>query len=499
MPNSFAMSRAWLIAVLFCGLALLAALPAYTAPREYLISAAPQWVLPVTYPAQGTVPPERVGEGVLYLLSDQQVRLGPQAKSSYRHYATRAMNASGLDGVANIKIGFDPAYQTLVLHSINVIRDKQVIGKLDNATINILQRETELEYQMYDGSKTANIFLKDIRVGDIVEYAFSVNGDNPVFGGKVFGGFDLQWTAPVQRLHARLLVPSGREISLKARNTDLTPQVREIGDFREYLWDRKDVAALLVDKNAPGWFDPYPMVQWGEFKDWASVVQWALPLYRLPAQLSPALQAEVDKIAAAHPDVAGRMMAVLRFVQGEIRYLGVEVGAGSHAPSSPLQVLERRFGDCKDKTMLTIAMLDALGIKARPALVNTQARRGAALPAGSHRRGLSTMSWWRYARRMARTTGWIRPALPSTAIWLASTNPTLVWPCCWSRDRAICCPCTLAVSCRTSGRSLPCSMPRPDPISRWATPSRPRCRAAVRKSCAMNWLRRTAMNCKRTT
>jgi hypothetical protein len=51
------------------------------------------------------------------------------------------------------------------------------------------------------------------------------------------------------------------------------------------------------------------------------------------------------------------------------------VGPGSHAPTPPAQVYQRRFGDCKDKTLLTITMLRALGIDAAPALVNTSITR----------------------------------------------------------------------------------------------------------------------------
>jgi len=48
----------------------------------------------------------------------------------------------------------------------------------------------------------------------------------------------------------------------------------------------------------------------------------------------------------------------------------------SHAPNPPDLVLQRRFGDCKDKAFLMVTMLSELGIQAQPALVNTTLRRG---------------------------------------------------------------------------------------------------------------------------
>jgi hypothetical protein len=44
-------------------------------------------------------------------------------------------------------------------------------------------------------------------------------------------------------------------------------------------------------------------------------------------------------------------------------------------PASPSAVFARRFGDCKDKTLLYVMILRALGIEAYPELVNTRRRR----------------------------------------------------------------------------------------------------------------------------
>jgi hypothetical protein len=49
----------------------------------------------------------------------------------------------------------------------------------------------------------------------------------------------------------------------------------------------------------------------------------------------------------------------------------VEIGAGTHTPSAPDAVWARRWGDCKEKALLMVTMLRALGIVAHPALVNT--------------------------------------------------------------------------------------------------------------------------------
>ncbi|HSI47811.1 MAG TPA: DUF3857 domain-containing protein [Ideonella sp.] len=316
--------------------------------------------------------------GVFYLLVDDQTRVGADGRTDYRHLASKATSERGLEDIARVSVTFDPSFQTLALHTLKVHRDGRVQDRLPKAQVQLLQRETELEARVYDGSKTANIVLDDVRVGDVVEYAYSLRGNNPVFQQRTFGWLDMQWGSAVAQVEQRLLMPKQR--GLQWRTTGETPkqQVSEQGDAVDYRWSIVNQPALHRDSQTPGWYDPLASVAWSEFADWAAVARWAELLYAVPTTLSPELQAEVDHIGAEATSPDQRLLAALRLVQSQIRYLGIEIGPGSHAPRPPALVLQRRYGDCKDKTLLTITLLRALGIPADAALVNTRLRQAAA-------------------------------------------------------------------------------------------------------------------------
>ncbi|WP_233842455.1 DUF3857 domain-containing protein [Dyella sp. 2HG41-7] len=355
-----------------------ALMPTAAHAADYTVGPAPAWIVSV---APGAPTPDLVSQasnGELYLLTDTQVLAGGQHHVTYRRVVTTALNANGVDAVANIEIPFDPAYQTLVLHSLDVVRNGHVISKLKTARIQILQRETELEARVYDGTKTVNVALDDVRVGDTVDYSYSTTGRNPVFKGIEFGTATLQFAVPVARVHVRMLSPLEKHLAITARNTAIKPAMSEHDGLSDHVWDVVNPPVLKVEDDAPDWYSPYAEVSWSEFSDWAAVAQWAQPLYEVPTTLSPALQAQVDRIAKSEPTPAGRMLAALRLVQSEVRYLGVEIGLNSQAPNSPALVYARRFGDCKDKTLLTLTLLKHLGVEAHAALVNTTLQRGLA-------------------------------------------------------------------------------------------------------------------------
>lgn len=345
---------------------------------EYRITPPPQWIVPLAPARDAEVPVGQVSSGAYFLLADFQTRSSPDSRTEFRHFATLAINDKGVDAVANIELPFDPSHQSLHLHSLAVIRNGQRIDKLGQADIRVLQREKELEYRIYDGRKSAHVVLDDVRSGDVVEYAYSVQGRNPVFGSREFGVQLLQWGVPMARLHVRLLLPAERDAGLRVRNSARQPVLRMNGAYREYLWDESPVAALPLEADSPGWFDPYPTLEWSEFADWNAVARWAAPLYRTPAQLGRPLQEKLHLIEATFSSPTDRITAALRLVQGDIRYLGVEIGAGSFVPTQPDRVFERRFGDCKDKTLLLLSLLRHMGIEAEAALVNTALTRGLA-------------------------------------------------------------------------------------------------------------------------
>jgi len=70
--------------------------------------------------------------------------------------------------------------------------------------------------------------------------------------------------------------------------------------------------------------------------------------------------------ATARRDVIARALAA---VEKNVRYAGVEVGESSIIPRPPHTVLGNKYGDCKDKATLLVAMLRQAGIAAHVALL----------------------------------------------------------------------------------------------------------------------------------
>ena len=68
-----------------------------------------------------------------------------------------------------------------------------------------------------------------------------------------------------------------------------------------------------------------------------------------------------------------KVRALYEWVSRNIRYVSLSFGVGRYQPHAAAEVLENRYGDCKDKATLLEALLEAEGFHGVPVLINSKA------------------------------------------------------------------------------------------------------------------------------
>lgn len=295
--------------------------------------------------------------------------------ATYERSVYRITSESALQSGGSFSWSYDPTYETFTLHHLRVIRDGVVQERLREDAVQIIQQERDLDRHMLNGRLTALILLDDVRTGDVVDCAFSRRGANPVFDGRYMDGFGTGWSVPVRHQRIRVRAPAGREIRHKHHGgSPLGFSSSALDGHTVLTWEGRGLPVISTEDELPSWFTPYPFLQLTEFADWASVARWAVPLYEIPAPIPGEISAQAAALTNGFSRDEDKIAAILQFVQQEIRYLGLELGPGTHRPTAPGDVLARRFGDCKDKTLLFCTLMRAAGFEAWPALVHTSYR-----------------------------------------------------------------------------------------------------------------------------
>ncbi|HKE58678.1 MAG TPA: DUF3857 domain-containing protein, partial [Pyrinomonadaceae bacterium] len=361
-----------IICILSAGVFLLLGQATAFCKTGFVVKPPAPWVKPLTPALKQTIEGSAAETGSSQILYDRQINVGDRGVERFYHSVNKVETPAGLDDLSQLRIYFEPSYQTLTIHFVRLQRGTQTIDALRPGEVKLIQQEDELDQQLFNGSQQAVIFLNDLRVGDTIEFAYTITGENPVLAGRYADSFYLAGQHPIRELALRLLWPAKRALAIKSQNTEAQPTQQSIGANTEYLWYRTNVPAIIEDDETPDSFDPYPSVSLSEFATWKAVVDWALPMYRPTRLTAPELQGKIEQWRKSSDSPEQQVTAALRFVQDEVRYLGIELGRYSHQPTLPDKTFARRFGDCKDKSLLLSSILTTLGIESWPALVNSR-------------------------------------------------------------------------------------------------------------------------------
>ena len=350
------------------GLALLGCATARAADESPAMAAAPAWVQEEPLPAA-----PGGNAGLRYeLVSDQLDLTGPRPRWFHRvSYTVRRDNA--LADAGQIGLYYQPDYQSLVLNHLEVWRDGRRIDMRTRAHYARLRREDDLEQGLLDGALTLNVSLPDLRVGDRIDYGYTVTGANPVFGRGYHDSYTARYEVPLGARRLRVRYPQSLPLQWKVSVPGFRVGQRLEGGIAELRLDADALPAVRTEKDTPEGYDGLGRIELSTAADWAAVADWAVALYPRGFRDPAVAAAMTRQLKLDRHDPQGSMQRAIAFVQGDIRYLGLEMGASSHAPHAPEETLRNRYGDCKDKATLLVALLGLAGIPAEPVLVDSAA------------------------------------------------------------------------------------------------------------------------------
>lgn len=344
---------------------------------EFFVAPAPGFVQERALPAQWPVDASGADAPWRTWRLDEQVDWRRGGYVDFFDYAFEARAPSLVGDAGKFTITFNPEYQRLLIHRVELRRDGQWLSRLDPEHISLARRERGFEDDTSDGQVTALLVLDDVRIGDVVRVSYTVDGSNPVLAGQELASAYFGWRNPILDARLRVIGDPGTQFNVDQQHGAPEPVLAQTATGAEVLLAAHAAESVIDEKDYPAWYQPFPHAQVSVQRSWAGVVDWALPLYPVVTGALPAdLEAKLQQWRQLADDKA-RLKAAVRAVQDEVRYFGVEMGENTHRPAAPADTWRRRRGDCKDKVYLLVTLLQRLGIDAEPALTSMSSGRSA--------------------------------------------------------------------------------------------------------------------------
>ncbi len=243
------------------------------------------------------------------------------------------------------------------------------------------------DYIFYSDEKKVRFTFPAVTKNCVIEYHYIMHESHPFIEDI----WEIQQMYPVLdnvyslTLPARLLVPPQNggygwnwrykvyNCSMGAPAYHVNPDENPDYETVTLTWTKKDIPAFKPDPRMPPYLDLIQYVKFApsRWKTWDDISEWYYGfLFKPQMDITPEISEKADELTQGCQTDSEEIERVFDFIQ-TLRYVAIELGEGGYIPSKPATVLERMYGDCKDKSILLVSLLRSLGIAAKPVLVLT--------------------------------------------------------------------------------------------------------------------------------
>lgn len=229
------------------------------------------------------------------------------------------------------------------------------------------------EYELYSDSRYRDVDFPGVVPGSVLEFGSEQEFTNLFYLPDVW---TFQEVIPIRARTLVLRTPPPLEVRTRVHGSPESSRREEKGVVIQE-WRARDVPALKRERTMPPLLDLVPRVElfprevlWDAHRidgaSWNGIAQWEWALVRDKIEPDPEVAAKAKELTAGLTDPMEMTRRIYEFVQKDISYVAIEIGIGGWEPHHNGAVFRNRYGDCKDKATLAIAMLKAVGLRGYP-------------------------------------------------------------------------------------------------------------------------------------
>ena len=227
------------------------------------------------------------------------------------------------------------------------------------------------DFIFYSDIKAKRFTLPAVEKGCIIEYTWEAISKHHSYRDQ----WIFQHEIPVMISRYTIKAPALWDVNWKSNGLDIKPQVEGplAGDKKKYLWEVMDLPALIPEAGMPPVRRSAVSLQFSpvEMKKWQDVAQWYRSLIVDRIQANKDIVDFTIRLTRDCLSDREKLKKIYEFVRDKIRYIAIEIGIGGYQPHFAADVFSNRYGDCKDKVTLIMAMASSVGLKVDPVIIST--------------------------------------------------------------------------------------------------------------------------------
>lgn len=242
---------------------------------------------------------------------------------------------------------------------------------------------------IYDpNSKVLQLSIAGLEIGDICHIL--VQRDNyKARVANTWGDYNVfEGDAPIRKLTYEVSAPDVRPLQHRLLRDPVTNTVSYTSSTQPdartlHRWVVCDVPQIFPEPDMPELQTVAQRLLLSTSPDWPTVSRWYWELCQPPlAATVPEMAVTVSNLVNGVTERDERIRRIFKFVSQNIRYMGIttENVAPGYEPHEVGITFKNRYGVCRDKAALLVAMLRLAGLEAYPVLIHAGAKMDPTVP-----------------------------------------------------------------------------------------------------------------------
>ncbi|HEY3597505.1 MAG TPA: DUF3857 and transglutaminase domain-containing protein [Paraburkholderia sp.] len=232
-----------------------------------------------------------------------------------------------------------------------------------------VQESRSFDAPMFQDILEKAIVFPAVEPGARIHLKYRKTQQVPIVAGY-FSDFTPPDLAPTHNFRLIYDLPADKPLYADARGFVAVPPVTHAGRTRyEFRYDKAHFGRLEYGSIAYVSYGDRLMVS--TYRDYAAFAATYRASATDPTATGSAIVELARTLTAADPTPRAKAKTLYDWVRRNVRYVAVNVGRGAVVPHRATEILALRYGDCKDHVALYGALLDAIGVRNEPALLNS--------------------------------------------------------------------------------------------------------------------------------
>jgi tetratricopeptide (TPR) repeat protein len=267
------------------------------------------------------------------------------------------------------------AGQEFSIDTVEVHKKDGSVVKAGTANIQEITPEISRVAPTYSDLHQKQVTVPGLSVGDEIIFQYTAK-QSPLIPNQFWFQYSFAKNAIILSETVQLDLPKNRKIHISFL-PEYKPQIKDNGERTIYEWHAanekiEEEGKKALQRELLTGTIPSASIKLSTFESWEQVGSWYYGLQHERAVPTAAIRAKALELTKGLDSQEAKIKALYQFVSLNFRYISLDFGIGRYQPHAAEEVLANKYGDCKDKHTLLAALLEAVGIPAYPALMNSE-------------------------------------------------------------------------------------------------------------------------------